>query len=100
MHRFNVVRAERECFGQPCRRLRDKLGGRRIDDDKYVRLREGFHIFKSPLRPRQVGRKKILNVGFDREMAHRVNGGGGRQQDAEYYDPPGIPTAEVDNAKY
>ncbi len=74
VHGANEIFACRESRGQLGRGLLDELGGGRVDYDKYIRLRESLHVLECPLRPRQIGREEIRNIGLDREIAHRVGG--------------------------
>ena len=73
VHRPNAVRAVGERPGELCRGLINQLRGRRIDNDEHVRLRKRLDVFEGPLRPRQIGRKEVLDVGLDAEMAHRID---------------------------
>jgi hypothetical protein len=77
-----------------------ELGGRRVDDHQYARLWKSLHVIDCPLSPWQMGREKVLDVGLDCEVAQRIEGGSGRQCDAQDDHPPGMTAAEIDYPRY
>ena len=100
VHCSNEVGTARERSGQPGRGLVGELGGRRVDDHQYARLWKCLHVIDCPLSPWQIGREKVLDVGLDCEVVQRIEGGRGRQCDAQDDHPPGMTAAEIDYPRY
>ncbi|TMK06246.1 MAG: hypothetical protein E6G75_25015 [Alphaproteobacteria bacterium] len=85
-------------LGELGRCLLDQFRRRRVDHGEDFPLREGGHVLRRPLRPGQLLRDQLVDVGLDGEMPRGVDGGCRRQDEREREDPPRVPGAEIDDS--
>jgi len=98
LHRMEVIAVGGERGGQLGGGLVDQLRGRRVDHDEHALLGKRIEVLVGALRPRQVAREQLLDVGGDREMLCGVNGGKAGKRQNQRDDRPSMPRAQVDEA--
>ena len=89
-------RSRRKSVSELDRRLLDPFGSRAVEHDENVTLGEFIHVLLRSLRPGQVGRDEIANVGVNRKMPHGVSARPERQRQGKRDRPPGAPHAKLD----
>ncbi len=75
-----------------------QLWGWGIDDRENIVLRKRRHELIGALRPGQLGREQLFDVGGDREVPRGVDGAKAGQGGAQQDDRPGMAGAQLDEA--
>ena len=91
-------RVGRQCRGEPAAGLLRQLRGRGIDHSQHIALGKRAHELVGALRPGQLGREQLLDVGGDREMPRCVDGAQAGQRGAQRDHRPGMTGTQLDEA--